>query len=245
MPRETPRPPLPDGVKARPRRVGKARKRGQNRKHRPLTPKQTQRLRAYLNQSDDRTAAILGGSMLENELALLIMSRLRRLTRAEHTRVFDREGAPLWTFHDKIEMGYALRLYGPAIRDELHRIRRIRNKFAHHLSVRKFGSPQLKDEMDALQGAHWVYWFTAEEEDRPSTKAFVFARSLIDLQVRFERERKTPRPPPLATYRWHDRSREAFDKKCAKQPVRLIRRQGQSRKARAPQRESPQGELPL
>jgi hypothetical protein len=183
--------------------------------------------------------------MLENELALLILSRLRRLTRDEHQRLFDREGAPLWTFNDKIEMGYALRLYGPVIREELHRIRRIRNKFAHHLSVRKFGSPQLKDDMDTLQGAHWVYWVTEEENDRPKTRPFVFARSVVDLQARFEQERNKSRPPPLAAMRWHDRSREAFDKICAKQPVRLIRMQGQSRKARSPQRESPQGELPL
>jgi hypothetical protein len=245
MPREMPRPAKPENVKANPRFVRRGRKRGRNRRHRPLTPRQHQRLRDYLNESDDRTAAILGSGMLENELALLILSRLRRLTRDEHQRLFDREGAPLWTFNDKIEMGYALRLYGSVVREELHRIRRIRNKFAHHLAVRKFSSHQLRDDIDALEGAYWVYWQTEQESDWPRTRSFVFARTVVDLQSRFQYERQHSKPPPLAKGRWNDRAREAFHKIFATQRARLTRRPDQIRKARSPRPKPSQPELPL
>ena len=37
-----------------------------------------------------------------------------------------------------IDIGYALNIYGPRVRDDLDNVRRIRNAFGHELEVRNF-----------------------------------------------------------------------------------------------------------
>jgi hypothetical protein len=82
--------------------------------------------------ADDRTAAIVAASLVENNLALVIIRRFRQsLEDTDIKRLFDNRGAVLATFSNKIDMGFALNLYDNLVRDDLDRIREIRNRFAH------------------------------------------------------------------------------------------------------------------
>ena len=244
MAKKEPRPPKPAAVAANPRFVRKGKKkRGKRRRHLPLTEKRRLSLFDYLNDSDDRTAAILGGGMLENELALMIMSRFRGLSSREHQELFDRDGAVLYSFSDKIQLGYALRLYGKEIMDELNRIRRIRNSFAHHLSVRTFSSPQIRRDMDDLEGAHFSYWW--QDEEWPRNRGWVFARSVIDLISRFEFERQAPRRPKRSRAYWHDKTRQAFHEIFLRYRPRLVRKPDRSQKGLSHQPRSTEEGLPL
>jgi hypothetical protein len=88
--------------------------------------------------ADDRAAAIVAASLVETSLTLVIIKRLREpLDDVEIKRLFEGRGV-LSTFEYKIDIGFALNLYDKLVRDDLHKIREIRNQFAHHLEVRNF-----------------------------------------------------------------------------------------------------------
>lgn len=80
---------------------------------------------------DDRSIAIIVGSVLDQGLESALLTRLRPLNTEEERAVFLSEGAPLSTFSAKITLGYSLGLFGRMARDDLHMIRSIRNTFAH------------------------------------------------------------------------------------------------------------------
>src|SRR5205823_1682 len=63
------------------------------------------------------------------------------LPAADHAAVFDNHNAPLHTFHAKIVMGYSLGIYGQVTREDLHRMRLIRNAFAHSPRAITFDTP--------------------------------------------------------------------------------------------------------
>lgn len=88
-----------------------------------------------LSQSD-RGAAIIGGAFVEAKLKIALESRLiDGKYKNNHTlfnRIFDFEG-PLGSFSAKIDMCYSLQIIGKHTFDDLHKIREIRNKFAHSL----------------------------------------------------------------------------------------------------------------
>jgi hypothetical protein len=114
------RPPKPEGMKSAPRR----KKRKGPAVTDPKPPRHSKPIDHHLifgemDGGDNRTAAIVGGTLVENNIALAIMARLRELTIAQQKDLFDNEASPLGTFHRKIEMGFALTLYEERIRDDL------------------------------------------------------------------------------------------------------------------------------
>jgi hypothetical protein len=115
-------------------------------RHRPL--KNYLPIVKEMEFADDRTAAIVAASLVENNLALVISTRLRQFADdAEKRRLFDNSGALLSTFSNKIDMGFALNLYDRLVRDDLDRIREIRNQFAHHLDVRDFNHSDVAENV--------------------------------------------------------------------------------------------------
>lgn len=118
----------------------------------PPWHKSPEDMRSLLNEigsAADRSAAIMGGSVLENFLALAIMSRFRPLDHKEQEQLFER--GPLAGFYAKINLGFALGLYEVEARDDLHLIRLIRNEFAHSMTPCRFGDPRVKKHCDKLQ----------------------------------------------------------------------------------------------
>jgi hypothetical protein len=63
-----------------------------------------------MESADDRTTAIVAASLVENNLAMVIMNRIRdSLDDTEINRLFDARGAVLSTFANKVDIGFGLK----------------------------------------------------------------------------------------------------------------------------------------
>ena len=102
-----------------------------------------------MDGASDRAAAIVSAAFVESNVALALMSRFRQLELDEQRRLFKNRGV-LSDFAAKIDLGYALNIYGPRVRDDLDNVRRIRNAFAHELEVRNFDLADVADDCEAL-----------------------------------------------------------------------------------------------
>jgi hypothetical protein len=81
-------------------------------------------------ERNDRGAALIAGTLVENVLRRAIMRRLVPLTQGEVDSLFGRD-APLSTFSDLIRIAHAFGLIPKEIKLDLDRLREIRNAFAH------------------------------------------------------------------------------------------------------------------
>ncbi|SRR6266446_64679 len=105
--------------------------------------------RTERDYSSDRTAAILGGTIVENALRLALLARLRS-DEKDHADLFEGAMGPLSTFSARINVAYALRIFGPKTLSDLQCIKAIRNAFAHSLMTMDFTTPQIVTVCDAL-----------------------------------------------------------------------------------------------
>lgn len=101
-------------------------------------------------QFDDRALAIVDAASLERSMEILIQEKMRPLGKTEFSRLFVDGGAPLVSLSSKIVVGYALELFGARTRDELNRIRKIRNQFAHAAGLISFDTKSVKSECEKL-----------------------------------------------------------------------------------------------
>jgi hypothetical protein len=149
--------------------------------------------------ADDRTAAIVAASLVENNLALVIIKRLREpLDDVEIKRLFDERGAVLSTFADKIDIGFALNLYDKMARDDLHRIREIRNQFAHHLEVRNFDHTDVSGKCDALNASRYFPIHVLRRPDPPTRKhVYIDTTAFLAMQFDIESKRAHRAPKPM------------------------------------------------
>jgi hypothetical protein len=150
-----------------------------------------------LDTANDRTTAIVGAAFVENGLALVILSRLRILDDSEQKQLFDNNDSVLATFAGKIDMGFALNIYGKLVRDDLHNIRAIRNRFAHHLEVRDFDHPEVAGKCDNLNGPKYI---DRRPRQAPRTRRDCYTDTVAHFGARFDlelKERHTP-PEPIA-----------------------------------------------
>lgn len=103
-------------------------------------------LPAELQSSSDRACAIVGAGILD---ALLEQLLKRSFVIGSSDRLFDSFG-PLDTFAGKIDLARALGLIPATEADDLHRIRKIRNEFAHSLEHMAFASAPVRDHVAAF-----------------------------------------------------------------------------------------------
>ncbi|HXC29421.1 MAG TPA: hypothetical protein VNV38_15805 [Stellaceae bacterium] len=154
-----------------------------------------------MDRGDNRTAAIVGAGLLENNLALAIMVRFRPLTPTQQKDMFDNDNSPLGSFNHKIKIGFAVNLFGERVREDLDAIRRIRNSFAHHLYVRDFDHDEVKDECDSLHFPRWDSWSTTKPETK--YRRMRYLNTAAHLAERFALETrniKRPSEPRVCSY---------------------------------------------
>ncbi|MFM9849460.1 MAG: hypothetical protein ACKVP3_20150 [Hyphomicrobiaceae bacterium] len=82
----------------------------------------------------DRSIAILGGALVENALKQALLSQFMALGDDE-ALLFDGSDTPMGTLRRKSCVAYALGIIGPNTLHDVDIIRRIRNDFAHSLSL--------------------------------------------------------------------------------------------------------------
>lgn len=94
------------------------------------------------HNSDDRSAAIVAASYLEEQLKLAILGHFPNFTtlNKEDKKNLTSGNGPLSTFSARISMAYLLGLINQEQYNELNLIRKIRNGFAHKLDEITFDS---------------------------------------------------------------------------------------------------------
>jgi len=103
-------------------------------------------LEAELYDGPDRGAAIVLGSVVERALVKLLRNHMRD----EGISELFRYPAPLSDFGSKIQIAYALKLFGVKTRKDLNIIRSLRNQFAHSRMPIEFTTPVVKACCDEL-----------------------------------------------------------------------------------------------
>lgn len=88
--------------------------------------------------ASERAGAIVAAAQVEDALASAIRGRLRELSPSQDDAVFEGMNAPLNTFSAKIELGFALAIYGEPVAEDLRAIKAVRNRFAHVIAARSF-----------------------------------------------------------------------------------------------------------
>ncbi len=87
--------------------------------------------------ASDRSCAIVCAAILDNSLQNILLSYLTEDSKTQNNNLFSQNG-PLATFSSKIILSYRLGLISKYEHDKLNLIRKIRNYFAHDLSINKF-----------------------------------------------------------------------------------------------------------
>jgi hypothetical protein len=105
-----------------------------------LTPEETA---AFYENVSDRSSALVLANIVENRLTELLRLCMRD-DKALADELFNPSG-PLGPFGTKIRLAYMFGLLSPEAYKDLMIVNRIRNKFAHDLSVTAFSNQQIHD----------------------------------------------------------------------------------------------------
>jgi len=153
-----------------------------------LTPDE---LEAFYEHSSARVTAIVLSAIVENHLTATLKALMRSDTRLIGD-LFHPSG-PLGPFGTKIRLAYLLRVVDESVYDDLIIMSKIRNKFAHDLSVKTFEGSPIKDWVKSMH-----LFATATEMEKTSAleahnsndmmtqaKAQIVKHSLLDIQGSF------------------------------------------------------------
>jgi DNA-binding MltR family transcriptional regulator len=141
-----------------------------------------------LRGETDRAAAVLGAAYLDDHLEKVFRARLR----SETPDTVYRYRGPLGDFASKIDLAFALGWITTELRDDLHVIREIRNKFAHdpdHLLA--FEDQSIRDLTKNLRSQRYVTENIAvllaslSVEDTPSKRQSTLAGLFDTARKRF------------------------------------------------------------
>lgn len=109
-----------------------------------LTPDER---KAFYDQSSPRAVAIILATIVENHLTALLRLLMRRGSAADK-RIADelfRQTGPLGPFATKIRVAYMLRIIHGTTYNDLLVISRIRNRFAHDVSLKSFDDQPIRE----------------------------------------------------------------------------------------------------
>lgn len=96
-------------------------------------------------KDSDRSAAIIGSALLDGVLERYIAKKLKRQDKATRDVLFEDRG-PLSDFYSKIVVAKAFGVISSTMAEEMQRVRRIRNVFAHAVVEVSFDTPQIAQE---------------------------------------------------------------------------------------------------
>jgi DNA-binding MltR family transcriptional regulator len=139
-----------------------------------------QALTEELNEQSDRGLAIVGAAWVEEAITGTLESLLHTDTKGWE-RLFEGNG-PMSSFAAKIDILYALGLTSEAIQSDMHRLRAIRNMFAHQITHRKthskltFNTPEIKDRCLALKCVE-------HEQQTEPREAFIRACAILNADM--------------------------------------------------------------
>ena len=104
---------------------------------------------AFYDALRDRDRAIVLSAIAENHLTSLLQLLMRRGEKEISQQLFNPSG-PLGPFGTKIRVAYMLRILPPEVHKDLMIVSKIRNKFAHDLSVKSFNDQQITNWVKSM-----------------------------------------------------------------------------------------------
>lgn len=105
----------------------------------------------YFQGESDRGSALIGAAMIESKLEKLLDSIL--IDNKSKEDAFDGQNAILGTFSSKIRMCHMLGIISDKECEEFQLVRKIRNKFAHHLDEISFDDSPIREYCLALKAS--------------------------------------------------------------------------------------------
>ncbi len=115
-----------------------------------LRPEHKEAFTKELMGESDRAAALVAAAEVESYLVHLLMFEFTRLSEEERELLFFGRNGTLSEFADRISVAYGLGVIHPDERDDLDRIRRIRNAFAHSAIPLTFENELIATECSRL-----------------------------------------------------------------------------------------------
>lgn len=150
-------------------------------RRRPTAGEETKMIsEGIYNTESDRAAALIAGTFAENSLEAMIRIRLVNLSAEKMEELFGVEGS-LGRFSDKIRIAYAFGVIDPMVRNDLDRIREIRNTFAHSLVPVHFLTPSVEQ---ACAGFHAVlpkFMTDPNDANKPREKYVGTAMMIVNM----------------------------------------------------------------
>ena len=98
----------------------------------------------------DRIVGLLAPAIIDKRLATVIKARWANTSNGELLQDLFRDGGPLGSFATRIQIGFAIRIYGEDTYKDLRAINKIRNDFAHRLSAKDFNTQGIRDRANKL-----------------------------------------------------------------------------------------------
>lgn len=115
----------------------------------PHTAEEIQAAVKEIREQTDRGSVIVGAAMVEEMLAVVLQSRMTEMNRTHYDAFFGFNG-PGGSLSNKIELLYGLGLCNESFYGLLHKIRSIRNQFAHRIEPLTFDDPIIAPLVDNL-----------------------------------------------------------------------------------------------
>jgi DNA-binding MltR family transcriptional regulator len=107
------------------------------------TAEEIEAIYAEVEAQTDRGAAIIAAAIVDDLLTEALRRRLiLTTTLAENLFNFDKNG-PLANLTQKIDLAFAVGMIRSSVRNDLHNIRRIRNRFAHKIEPLTFADQKI------------------------------------------------------------------------------------------------------
>ena len=143
-------------------------------------------------RESDRAVGVLAAAYLEECLKELL---LLRIVEGSDSRLFGAHG-PLATFSGKIDLAYAIGLLPMEVRDDMRRIKEVRNRFAHKIDDLTFEAPEIK----AICGEFYVMFGGQRKHLTPARFAFEAACQVCVLHIGDVRDNMTKLTAPKAQW---------------------------------------------
>jgi hypothetical protein len=154
------KPPKPSDLPPSPRFIKKSPKRSIHDLSRDIGTdlNQLEEIWEELEKGPHRVAGIMAAASLEHALEYAITQRFSQISRRKPTEFESLFRYPkfLSSFGAKIEIGYAIGIYGELVRNDLDTVRAIRNAFAHSKVLIDFATPEVADEVRKLRFLDWM-----------------------------------------------------------------------------------------
>lgn len=112
-------------------------------------PETVEQLLLNLHRQEDRAAAIVGASLVESALQERLVRSFDSVAEGLEPKLFEDRG-PLSDFNSKILVAQAFAVVPDRLADDMQRIRKIRNCFAHARVTVSFNEPLIAKEVIEL-----------------------------------------------------------------------------------------------